>query len=54
MLKNINVFSDEKGLIKICCEKLNMPKEDKNLGRDFWEYCMKELFELYRMISDFF
>lgn len=51
MVENIHVF-DGQGLVNICFQKLMMPGGDNDLDKDFWERCLKEIFELYRMLSE--
>lgn len=50
MLENIHAFG-EQGLVDICFQKIMAAKEDNNFDKDFWERCLKEIFELHRMIQ---
>lgn len=50
MLKTFEVFGEE-GLVHICFQKLALLKGD-DLSRDFWERCLKEIFEIYRMLPE--
>lgn len=51
MLENFHDFG-EQGLVGICFQKLMMTEENDDFDRDFWERCLKEIFELYRMLTD--
>lgn len=51
MVDHINVFGNQ-GLVEICFQKLMISEEKNNIDREFWERCIKDIFELYRMIPD--
>lgn len=51
MVENANAFGN-KGLVHICFQKLASTEENSSLNRGFWERCVKDLFELYRMLQD--
>lgn len=51
MVDHINVFG-EQGLVEICFQRLMSPEDFDNLDKDFWEHCLKDIYELYRMIPN--
>lgn len=50
MLESFQDFG-EHGLVQICFQKLMMREENDDFDRGFWERCLKEIFELYRMLT---